>query len=119
MTLAQLGLPETFTPARFRFPTRMFPAEKKGEYEPYRVHERRQEVKVNNDTDAPKPDVEMKDAEPAAADGTTATETTVKTDENTQDNGDSTKTVEEVFYEEDPASDEGAIYPIENGFSLV
>ncbi|KAJ5245149.1 hypothetical protein N7489_005245 [Penicillium chrysogenum] len=115
MTLAQLGLPETFTPARFRFPTRMFPAEKKGEYEPYRVHERRQEVKVNNDTDAPKPDVEMKDAEPAAADGTTATETTVKTDENTQDNGDSTKTVEEVFYEEDPASDEGAIYPIENG----
>ncbi|KAJ5615326.1 hypothetical protein N7537_000440 [Penicillium hordei] len=115
MTLAQLGLPETFTPARFRFPTRMFPAEKKGEYEPYRVHERRQEVKVDNGTDAPKPDVEMKDAEPAAADGTAATETTVKTGENTQDNDESAKTIEEVFYEEDPASDEGAIYPIENG----
>lgn len=115
MTLAQLGLPETFTPARFRFPTRMFPAEKKGEYEPYRVHERRQEVKANNGTDAPKPDVEMKDAEPAAADDITATETTVKTDENTQDNDDPTKTIEEIFYEEDLASDEGAIYPIENG----
>ncbi|CDM34863.1 hypothetical protein DTO013E5_3233 [Penicillium roqueforti] len=108
MTLAQLGLPETFTPARFRFPTRMFPAEKKGEYEPYRVLERRQEVKVNNGTDT-KPDVEMKDAE-SAADGTT-----VKTDENTQNNDESTKTIEEVFYEEDLASDEGAIYPIENG----
>ncbi|KAJ5514958.1 hypothetical protein N7463_004510 [Penicillium fimorum] len=115
MTLAQLGLPETFTPARFRFPTRMFPAEKKGEYEPYRVHERRQVVKVTNGTDAPKADVEMKDAEPAAADGTPATETTVKTDENTQNNEEPTKTIEEVFYEEDPASDEGAIYPIENG----
>ncbi|KAG0158683.1 hypothetical protein PDIDSM_6202 [Penicillium digitatum] len=110
MTLAQLGLPETFTPARFRFPTRMFPAEKKGEYEPHRVHERRQEVKANNGTDAPKRDVEMKDAEPAAS-----TETTVKTDENTQDDGEPTKTIEEVFYEEDLASDEGAIYPIENG----
>lgn len=115
MTLAQLGLPETFTPARFRFPTRMFPAEKKGEYEPYRVHERRQEVKADNGTDVPKPDVEMKDAEPTAADGTTVTETPVKTDENTQDNGESDKTIEEIFYEEDPASDEGAIYPIENG----
>lgn len=115
MTLAQLGLPETFTPARFRFPTRMFPAEKKGEYEPYRVHERRQEVKVNNGTEAPKPDVEMKDAEPAVAEGTPATEDAVKSDENTQNNGESTKTIEEVFYEEDPASDEGAIYPIENG----
>ncbi|KAJ5385423.1 hypothetical protein N7517_003334 [Penicillium concentricum] len=112
MTLAQLGLPETFTPARFRFPTRMFPAEKKGEYEPYRVHERRQVVKVNNGTEAPKADVEMKDAEP---DGTPTTETTVKTDENTQNNEEPTKTIEEVFYEEDPASDEGAIYPIENG----
>ena len=54
MTLAQLGLPETFTPARLRFPTRMFPAEKKGEYEPYRICERHQEVKVSNGIEAPK-----------------------------------------------------------------
>ncbi|KAJ5774872.1 hypothetical protein N7457_009768 [Penicillium paradoxum] len=115
VTLAQLGLPETFTPARFRFPTRMFPAEKKGEYEPYRVHERRQVVKVNNGTEAPKPDVEMKDAEPVAADSAPATEDTTKPDGNPEENGESAKTIEEVFYEEDPTSDEGAIYPIENG----
>lgn len=114
MTLAQLGLPETFTPARYRFPTRMFPAEKKGEYEPYRVKERRQQVKINNGTTAPKADVDMKDAEPVAP----ATEAAVKPegeDGNTDNNEESNKTVEEVFYEEDPASDEGAIYPIENG----
>ncbi|OJD10429.1 hypothetical protein AJ78_08560 [Emergomyces pasteurianus Ep9510] len=39
-TLAQLGLPESFTPAKFRFPTRMFPAEKKGEWEPYKIREK-------------------------------------------------------------------------------
>ncbi|KAJ5581806.1 hypothetical protein N7535_000426 [Penicillium sp. DV-2018c] len=123
MTLAQLGLPETFTPARFRFPTRMFPAEKKGEYEPYRVREKRREVKVSNGTEASKPDVEMKDAEPAepaAVEGQPAAEGAVKPEgvkpeENTQEDGETTKTIEEVYYEEDPASDEGAIYPIENG----
>ncbi|KAJ5131126.1 uncharacterized protein N7515_007165 [Penicillium bovifimosum] len=117
MTLAQLGLPETFTPARFRFPTRMFPAEKKGEYEPYRVREKRREVKVSNGTEAPKPDVEMKDAEPAAVEGAPAAEGPVKPEDGTQENGneETTKTIEEVYYEEDPASDEGAIYPIENG----
>ncbi|OAX77511.1 hypothetical protein ACJ72_08190, partial [Emergomyces africanus] len=39
-TLAQLGLPESFTPAKFRFPTRMFPADKKGEWEPYKIREK-------------------------------------------------------------------------------
>jgi actin-related protein 9 len=82
----------------------MFPAEKKGEYEPYRVKERRQQVKVNNG--APKVDVEMKDAEAAAKPEGEAGD---------NDNNEETKTVEEIFYEEDVASDEGAIYPIENG----
>ncbi|KAI5285611.1 Actin-like protein arp9 (SWI/SNF complex component arp9) [Ascosphaera aggregata] len=45
ITQAQLGLPESFTPARFCFPTRMFPAEKKGEWEPYRVREKSITVK--------------------------------------------------------------------------
>ncbi|KAJ5350567.1 Chromatin remodeling complex subunit (Arp9) [Penicillium brevicompactum] len=114
MTLAQLGLPETFTPAQFRFPTRMFPAEKKGEFEPYRVNEKRQQVKVNNGPAAPKPDVEMKDAEATAP----STDAAVKPEgekETTGDTEQSTKTVEEIYYEEDMASDEGATYPIQNG----
>ncbi|KAI9832724.1 MAG: Actin-like protein arp9 (SWI/SNF complex component arp9) [Phylliscum demangeonii] len=35
-TLAQLGLAESFTPARLRVPTRMFPGRQQGEWEPYR-----------------------------------------------------------------------------------
>ncbi|KAJ5640009.1 uncharacterized protein N7484_007871 [Penicillium longicatenatum] len=105
MTLAQLGLPETFTPARFRFPTRMFPAEKKGEFEPYKVRERKRDAKVNNDTNGAiehKPDVEMKDGDTPAQNGTNGNEETEKT-------------VQEIFYEEDVTSEEGAVYPIQNG----
>lgn len=111
MTLAQLGLPETYAPAQFRFPTRMFPAEKKGEYEPYRVNERRQGPKIKNGTTAPKADVEMKDAETDAP----TSGASVKPEETDGNTEDSTRAVEEVFYEEDMASDEGAIYPIKDG----
>ncbi|KAK6501199.1 Actin-like protein arp9 (SWI/SNF complex component arp9) [Arthrobotrys musiformis] len=38
-TLAQLGLPESFTPAKLRFPTRMFPGLEEGQYLPNKVHE--------------------------------------------------------------------------------
>ncbi|KAA8650308.1 hypothetical protein EYZ11_001361 [Aspergillus tanneri] len=127
VTLAQLGLPESFTPARFRFPTRMFPAEKKGEFEPYKIRERRQEVKVSNGLDAPKEDVEMKDAEPATPDTTAKTEApenpgnTDQGEKNDQAEGQDAdgetkqEATEEVFYEEDIMSDEGAVYPIKNG----
>ncbi|KAJ5594606.1 uncharacterized protein N7459_000814 [Penicillium hispanicum] len=127
MTLGQLGLPETFTPARFRFPTRMFPAEKEGEFEPYKIHERRREVKVSNGSngsdapkEAPREDVDMKDAEdPAAQSENQSTEKTDnpegKPSEGAEKAGDSTRTIEEVFYEEDVTSEEGAVYPIQNG----
>lgn len=134
MTLAQLGLPESFSPARLRFPTRMFPAEKKGEYEPYRISERRQKVNVSNGTDAhkqaPKEDVEMKDADSTAQNGAASTESaddtgnTEKgeggnraegTGEVENQGGSNETTVEEIFYEEDVSSADGAIYPIENG----
>ncbi|KAJ5119483.1 hypothetical protein N7448_010152 [Penicillium atrosanguineum] len=117
MTLAQLGLPETFTPARFRFPTRMFPAQKEGEYEPYRIRERRNEVKVGNGNGAPKStpkeDVEMKDVESAGQDAAPkpegeGAEGTEKTEEKTQ-------VVEEILYEEDVTTEEGAVYPIQDG----
>ncbi|PYI00579.1 chromatin remodeling complex subunit [Aspergillus sclerotiicarbonarius CBS 121057] len=112
VTLAQLGLPESFTPARFRFPTRMFPAEKKGEYEPYKIRERRQEVKGTNGTTAPE-DVDMKDAEAVK----TETEPTGDAKTEGPDTNGAVKqgTTTEIFYDEDVTTDEGAVYPIENG----
>ncbi|KAJ5771886.1 hypothetical protein N7520_002415 [Penicillium odoratum] len=103
MTLAQLGLPETFTPARFRFPTRMFPGEKKGEFEPYKVRERKRDANVSNGVNGtePKPDAEMKDGEAAAQNGANGEETE--------------KPAQEIFYEEDVTSEEGAVYPIQDG----
>lgn len=137
MTLAQLGLPESFTPARFRFPTRMFPAEKPGEYEPHKIREKRQEVKVsssggNNGVDTPKADVDMKDADLAApAEGATKRGPDANPDkkpegtntenaegtEGQQGDGEQPKqeTTEEIVYEEDINSDEGAVYPMQNG----
>ncbi|KAE8377075.1 actin-domain-containing protein [Aspergillus bertholletiae] len=126
VTLAQLGLPESFTPARFRFPTRMFPAEKKGEFEPYKIRERRQGGNSSNGTDAPKEDVEMKDVEPSAPEGTGNNEAAPKPESGDQEgkkestegqeaDGETKKETQEIFYEEDVTSDEGAISPIENG----
>ncbi|KAF2760984.1 actin-related protein, ARP9 class [Pseudovirgaria hyperparasitica] len=39
-TLAQLGLPESFTPAAFRIRSRMFPGEKAGEWEPNKIRKK-------------------------------------------------------------------------------
>ncbi|THW95681.1 actin-like ATPase domain-containing protein [Aureobasidium pullulans] len=69
-TLAQLGLPESLTPARFRVRSCMFPAEKPGEFEPNKVR--------------------RKDAPPADADS-------------------------EPEYEEDVLSEQGAVWPIQQG----
>lgn len=122
MTLAQLGLPETFTPARFRFPTRMFPAQKKGEYEPYQIRERRQPVAATNGNGAPKAepvkaDVEMKDAESTGQDGTEKPESIENTEKPTGETAEGAEKTEtqETFYEEDVTSDEGAVYPIKDG----
>ncbi|KMU90458.1 SWI/SNF and RSC complex subunit Arp9 [Coccidioides immitis H538.4] len=123
-TLAQLGLPDSFTPAKFRFPTRMFPAEKKGEWEPFKIRQKVITVKktipkdsaTRNDATAPttgtsnaaekSEDTEMKDA----ADG-------VQQPAKEQDTRPELVEVEEeqVVYEEDPTSDEGAVYPIRGG----
>ncbi|OAP60455.1 hypothetical protein AYL99_05457 [Fonsecaea erecta] len=37
ITAAQLGLPESFTPPKYRFPTRMFPGANPGEWEPVKI----------------------------------------------------------------------------------
>ncbi|KAL1613526.1 Actin-like protein arp9 [Diplodia seriata] len=77
-TLAQLGLPESLTPARLRIKSRMFTAEKEGEWEPYKVRRK----------DGVKP--EASDAQNATSD-------------------------DDVIYEEDHDSDEGAVWPMVEG----
>ncbi|KAF2687555.1 hypothetical protein K458DRAFT_191980 [Lentithecium fluviatile CBS 122367] len=84
-TLAQLGLPESFTPARLRVRSRMFPAEKEGEWEPYKVRRRQ---------DKPA------EAHNGAADG----------DAKSVADGE-----DEIVYEEDRVSEEGAVWPIQEG----
>ncbi|PGH23021.1 hypothetical protein AJ80_02936 [Polytolypa hystricis UAMH7299] len=139
-TLAQLGLPESFTPARFRFPTRMFPAEKKGEFEPYKVRAKTILVKRNvkppttaanttsiTTTTTTTITTSTSDA-PPAAETTNGADQKENKDAEMKDvaDGEETKpkpedqvpeTIEEeqIVYEEDPTSDEGAIYPIRNG----
>ncbi|KAI9872914.1 MAG: Actin-like protein arp9 (SWI/SNF complex component arp9) [Pleopsidium flavum] len=102
-TLAQLGLPESFTPARLRISTRMFPAEKKGEWEPYRVREKKSQRSNGNEVSGGSSevntDVNMADGNGPVADGPPKTE----------------DTEDDIIYEEDPASDEGAVYPLREG----
>jgi actin-related protein 9 len=43
-TLAQLGLPESFTPAAVRVPTRMFLAPDEKTFEPYKIRSRKKAV---------------------------------------------------------------------------
>ncbi|KXL49599.1 hypothetical protein M433DRAFT_75029 [Acidomyces richmondensis BFW] len=88
-TLAQLGLPESFTPARYRLPSRMFPAEKEGEYEPIKIR--------------------RKVTSAAAPSGTV---NGVQKTNGEHANG---TTEEPPEWEEDRISEEGAIWPIRNG----
>ena len=90
-TLAQLGLPESFSPAQHRFPTRMFPAPDGKTFEPYKIRSRKKEAVANG------VDIEMADA----------------TDPNLEGNNG-----EELV--EDPDDDEGAIYPLKGmGMRLI
>ncbi|KAM3084207.1 Actin-like protein arp9 [Clarireedia jacksonii] len=50
-TLAQLGLPESFTQAQRRFPTRMFPAPDGKTYEPYKIRPRKKDATAKADTE--------------------------------------------------------------------
>ncbi|KAF3042350.1 Actin-like protein arp9 (SWI/SNF complex component arp9) [Didymella heteroderae] len=87
-TLAQLGLPESFTPARVRIRSRMFPAEKEGEFEPYKIR-RKQDKPAEKSVEQ---------------NGEAQGETKPATD------GD-----DEIIWEEDRVSEEGAVWPIQDG----
>ncbi|RYN42105.1 hypothetical protein AA0112_g1781 [Alternaria arborescens] len=86
-TVAQLGLPESFTPARLRVRSRMFPAEKEGEFEPYKIRRKQDQPAATNGE--PK-DESQEEKKPAEGD-------------------------DEVVWEEDRVSEEGAIWPIQQG----
>ncbi|RMD40808.1 hypothetical protein DV735_g4348, partial [Chaetothyriales sp. CBS 134920] len=145
ITAAQLGLPESFTPPRWRFPSRMFPGQREGEWEPVKIQTRVRRKEVSqangNPSGAESKDVEMPDA-PAqpttSSDGAAAatggadggavqppTETTTEPNQPAPANGSasaadpeptSTSTaVEEDSFEADPLDEEGAVYPIVEG----
>ncbi|KAK3715897.1 Actin-like protein arp9 [Vermiconidia calcicola] len=86
-TLAQLGLPESFTPARYRMRSRMFPAEKEGEYEAVKIR-RKQRAEPS--------------AQPQHQDGAIS-------------NGGVHEQGQEPEWEEDRVSEEGAIWPVRHG----
>ncbi len=89
-TLAQLGLPESYTPARMRIATRMFPTEVEDEWEPFKVREKqRTKPRESNGT----ADVSLNDPD--------GQELSIVDDD--------------IIYEEDPTSEEGAVYPIRDG----
>lgn len=90
-TLAQLGLPESFTPARLRVRSRMFPAEKAGEWEPYKI--RRREDKPEESAGEPQDGAQEGADSKAGANGAE----------------------DEVIFEEDRVSEEGAVWPIKEG----
>lgn len=50
-TLAQLGLPESFTPAALRIPTRMFQAPDGKTFEPYKIRARKKPVVNGGDVE--------------------------------------------------------------------
>ena len=97
-TLAQLGLPESFTPARLRLPSRMFPAEKKGEWEPLKVRKKLSRPGAEHEVNGKS----NEDGAPGKANGD-EDEKMVDLDE------------EDAIYEEDPTTDEGAVFPIVAG----
>ncbi|APA06992.1 hypothetical protein SS1G_04330 [Sclerotinia sclerotiorum 1980 UF-70] len=84
-TLAQLGLPESFTPPQRRFPTRMFLAPDGKTYEPYKIRPKKKDASATTNGDT-----EMRGLK-----------------EN--------KTEEEEELEEVPEDDEGAIWPLREG----
>lgn len=95
-TLAQLGLPESFTPARLRLRSRMFPAEKKGEWEPVKVRLKPSKNADEHEVNGKRNAVTAMVAKTGAGDDTVDIE-------------------EEVLYEEDPTTDDGAVWPLQAG----
>lgn len=100
-TLAQLGIPESYTPASNKFPTRVFQAPDGKTFEAYRIRGRRKEKeedKSGGEINGAEKEAGVKDVEM----GGTA-----------QEGGEKAPAVEEIEeLIEDQDDDEGAIYPL-------
>ncbi|KAK5081651.1 Actin-like protein arp9 (SWI/SNF complex component arp9) [Lithohypha guttulata] len=132
ITQTQLGLPETFTPPRWRFPTRMFPGLKDGEWEPVFVREKvkvKEQINghVNGTTAGPK-DVEMIDgAQPRPeTNGQTTSDHETKMENLPSDSTGAVQPAEpqpdttmaedeETEYYDDPYTSANAVYPLQSG----
>ncbi|KAF7867344.1 hypothetical protein EAF04_005427 [Stromatinia cepivora] len=84
-TLAQLGLPESFTPPQRRFPTRMFLAPDGKTYEPYKIRPKKKDASATTNGDTQMGGIKENKAD------------------------------EEEELEEVPEDDEGAIWPLKEG----
>ena len=92
-TLAQLGLPESFTPASHRFSSRVFPTPDGKSFEPHKIKSRKK-IATSNGEAKIEPDTKMEDTK--------------------------TETGGDEFEEfEDPEDEEGAIYPLKGTWLLV
>ncbi|KAF2843113.1 actin-like ATPase domain-containing protein [Patellaria atrata CBS 101060] len=85
-TLAQYGLPESLTPARVRVRSRLFPAEKEGEWEPFKVRRKETKQILQEEKD------ELREMQKSLG-----------------------EKEEDVTYEEDFVTEEGAVWPIVEG----
>lgn len=135
ITQTQLGLPETFTPPRWRFPTRMFPGLNDGEWEPVFVREKvKLKVQPNGDAattaNGASKDVEMGDntvPAPAETNGTTDEQESkmeslpsdstgaVQPAEPQPDTTIAEDQEEETEFYDDPFTAANAVYPLKNG----
>lgn len=129
---AQIGIGETPSPPRFRFPSRMFPTDRMEVWEPVKIRTK-QRVKIvettNGNTNGTTVNGEQKDAADTTmtdipqTDGTAAPDSApvapdtangALTESMANVVGDLSLDVEE-YLEEDPDSDEGAVWPIHEG----
>jgi actin-related protein 9 len=114
VTSAQMGVPETPTPPRYQFPSRMFPSSVPGQYDPVKSFVRKR-VKAS-------PPSASQEQTNGVQNGTIPNgEQKEKADvEMTKPGGQANGTAESVeemeeYIEEDPLSDEGAVWPIVQG----
>ncbi|KAK5938820.1 Actin-like protein arp9 (SWI/SNF complex component arp9) [Knufia obscura] len=126
ITQTQLGLPETFTPPRWRFPTRMFPGLKDDEWEPVFVREKvKIKAQTNGNSNGDTKDVDMTDAsaQPPQTNGDT---TEQKMESLPSDSTGAVQPIEpqpdttvgddeETEYYDDPFTAANAVYPIKSG----
>lgn len=122
-TLAQLGLPESFTPASHKIPTRMFLAPDGKTWEPFRIRSRKKDgagvvgasIGSSNGTSGAVNGAGAGDGDGGGdvAMSGTGNGTSVA---NGDGEGEGGKEEEELI--EDPEDDEGAVYPLKGVFDL-